>query len=202
MTMRHPRPRRLIGVAAFVGVMAAVALAVAPAASVRTMDQKHLDATVMASSKGPLAVGDSVWTFIYVSNGNHLTEASDGQFNARDTVHNALVVSGVDETIFVDGDLYTTINWGPPPYPAPPGLPGYAKRWVETVECPSAGPPCNAVRSPAVLPGEKTSVFFTGWGHGAGEPNGTYEFRFTVHGTLNGDPVELTANSKSIKMTD
>jgi hypothetical protein len=70
------------------------------------------------------------------------------------------------------------------------------------VECPPAGPPCNGVRSPAVLPGEKTSVLYTGWGHAAGEPNGKYVFRFTVHGTIDGVPVDLTTSTPPIKMTD
>src|SRR5207247_18806 len=117
-----------------------------------------------ASMRGPLSVGDTAWFFVYVANGNLLTSANDGQFSARDTVHNAFVASSVDETIFVNGQQYTVLTWGPPPYPAPAAFPGYAKRWVETVECPAEGPPCNQVRQPAVLPGEKTSVLFVGWG--------------------------------------
>jgi hypothetical protein len=55
--------------------------------------------------------------------------------------------------------------------------------------------------NPAVLPGEEASVFWTGWGHGDAEPNGTYIFKFTIHGTLNGTPVTLTASAPPIVMT-
>jgi transposase len=34
--------------------------------------------------------------------------------------------------------------------------------------------------------GENTSILYTGWAHWNAEPNGTYVFRFTIHGTLNG----------------
>jgi hypothetical protein len=62
--------------------------------------------------------------------------------------------------------------------------------------------PCNIVGSPAVDPGEITAIYHRGWAHGNAEPNGTYVFRYTVHGTLNGTPVDLTASSPPILMTD
>ena len=34
------------------------------------------------------------------------------------------------------------------------------------------------------------------------EPNGTYVFRYTIHGTQNGAPVELTATTPPIEMID
>jgi hypothetical protein len=43
--------------------------------------------------------------------------------------------------------------------------------------------------------------FFDGWFHASFEPTGSYVFRFTLHGMLNGAPVELTASSKPIQMT-
>jgi hypothetical protein len=46
------------------------------------------------------------------------------------------------------------------------------------------------VLNPAVLPGENTSIVYTGWIHGSTEPKGTYVFRYTIHGWLNGDPVD------------
>jgi hypothetical protein len=72
-----------------------------------------------------------------------------------------------------------------------------------TVKCqPTAPPdPCNEIHSPAVIPGENTSVVYSGWVHSAGELNGTYAFRFTIHGTLNGNPVDLIADSAPIRMT-
>jgi hypothetical protein len=63
-------------------------------------------------------------------------------------------------------------------------------------------PPCGLVGSPAILPGENTAAVYTGWIHAVGEPNGKYVFRYTVHGTLNGTPVDLTASSPPIVMTD
>ena len=45
-------------------------------------------------------------------------------------------------------------------------------------------------------------MFFPGWGHAPGEPNGKYVFEFTVHGTLNGTPIDVSASSKPILMTD
>jgi hypothetical protein len=63
--------------------------------------------------------------------------------------------------------------------------------------------PCAVVvEKPAVVPGELASVVFTGWAHGNQEPNGTYVFKFTVHGTVNGNPVTVTASSRPIEMTD
>jgi hypothetical protein len=87
----------------------------------------------------------------------------------------------------------------PPPSPSPRT---YAGHWPSTVRC-SAAPadPC-VVETPAVVPGEVAEVVFTGWTHAEGEPNGTYVFRYAVHGTLNGAPVVLTASSRPIEMTD
>jgi hypothetical protein len=57
------------------------------------------------------------------------------------------------------------------------------------------------VVDPAVLPTENTIADYIGWTHGVGEPNGSYVFRFTVRGTLNGEPAEVTATSQKISMT-
>jgi len=197
--------RGIARAAAFIGIVAGLALAFVPTAT-ESSTSSGLHASVGASTKGPLSTTGSlnaVWHLIYVSNVNPVESANDGQFRARDTLHNAFVVSSVDETIFVDGEQYGAVTtWTPPPYPTPPAFPGYAARWTETVQCPPTGPPCNEVRSPAVLPGEKTAVLFLGWGHGPGELNGKYVFRFTVHGTINGEPVDVSGNSVPIKMTD
>jgi hypothetical protein len=200
------RARRYARLTAFIAVVAAVALVLIPVA-IESNGGDRLQAFVAASTHGPLCTvsctSNTVWDLIYVSNANPIESANDGQFRARDTLHNAFVISSVDQTIFVDGDQYsTTTTWTPPPYPGPAAFPGYAARWTETVQCPATGPPCNEVRSPAVLPGEKTAVLFLGWGHGPGEPNGKYVFEYTVHGTLNGIPVDVTAQSQPISMTD
>jgi hypothetical protein len=52
-----------------------------------------------------------------------------------------------------------------------------------------------------VLPRENTAVLYVGWIHGSGELNGKHVFQFTVHGTLNGTPVDLTARGPAIQMT-
>jgi hypothetical protein len=52
-----------------------------------------------------------------------------------------------------------------------------------------------------VLPTEAAIPFYTGWLHAAGELNGGYVFRFTVHGTLNDTPVDVDAASQTITMT-
>ena len=43
-------------------------------------------------------------------------------------------------------------------------------------------------------------VYYVGWIHADNEPNGRYVFKYTIHGTLNGSPVDLTASSPPIKM--
>jgi hypothetical protein len=207
MTRQVSTARGLARATAFIGIVAGLALAFVPTATESSTDS-GLQASVGASTRGPLCTGDcaslnTVWHLIYVSNGNPIESANDGQFRARDTLHNTFVVSSVDETVFVDGEQYGAVTtWTPPPFPTPAAFTGYAARWTETVQCPSTGPPCNEVRSPAVLPGEKTAVLFLGWGHGPGEPNGKYVFEYTVHGTLNGSPVDVTTSSKPIFMTD
>jgi len=134
---------------------------------------------------------------IYVENKNDL----ENQGGTRATLPNAFVVSSVDETIFVDGvDMFDLTNITPPPEPGDFGF--LSGHWPSTVTCTPGVRPCNVVSSPAILPGENTAVLFGGWFHGDQEPNGTYVFRFTVHGTLNGAPVDLTASSPSILMTD
>jgi hypothetical protein len=57
------------------------------------------------------------------------------------------------------------------------------------------------VTNPAVAAGEVTSVVYTSWVHADFEPDGTHVFKFTVHGTFEGTPVDLTASSRPIEMT-
>jgi len=45
-------------------------------------------------------------------------------------------------------------------------------------------------------------IVFEGWFHGQSDPNGTLVMRFTIHGTLNGTPVDLTASSPPIREID
>ena len=202
MSIRHPRPRHVIGGAALLGIVAAIALAVVPAA-LEGSSQNGLQASVVASTRGPLCIsscGESTaWDFIYVSNGNRIVSATDGQFDSRETLHNAFIVTSVDEHIFVDGDEYSHDTFYPPPNEYPRT---WADHWPMTLKCPAGTGPCTDIGKPAVVPGEQAAVLFAGWGHAPGEPNGKYVFRYTVHGTLNGEPVDLTASSVPIMMTD
>jgi ABC-type molybdate transport system permease subunit len=59
----------------------------------------------------------------------------------------------------------------------------------------------HVVLNPAVLPGENVAAVYTGFVHSVGELNGTYVFKYTIHGTLNGMPVNLSASSAPIQMT-
>jgi hypothetical protein len=198
------RSRRLLLAVALIGATAA-AVTVPFAASSESSTHNRLSVDVVATNRGPLpACSDTctpenfVQNFIYIKNKNELTNEG----GRRDTLPNAFVVSSVDESIFVDGVQFGSTGTLVPP----PNLTdrfGSAGRWPSTVTCGQPpSPPCTVVTSPAILPGENTVIFWDGWFHGADEPNGTYVFRFTVHGTLNGTPVDLTASSPSILMTD
>ncbi len=204
MTTRRQKARRYALVVGILGAVAAVGLALVPAASERSASD-GLRASVVASTRGPLTActdtcttGNVVWEFVYVSNANSLISAIDGQFRARDTLHNAFIVTSVENHIFVNGVDIFDDTYIPPPNEYPRSWAGH---WPSTLHCPDTGP-CNVIGSPAVVPGEQAAVLFAGWGHGAGEPNGRYVFQYTVHGTLNGLPADVTASSRPIFMTD
>jgi hypothetical protein len=141
--------------------------------------------------------------FLYVENKNPLSPLINSQLTnslTRSNLPGAFVLSSVDQTVFLNGELMFTARWLPPPDNA-----GYGRvrsgRWPSTVTCPeSPTDPCN-VSSPAILPGEKTVAFIPQWVQGTDDPTGTYVFRFTVHGTLDGAPVDLTADSPPIVTT-
>lgn len=169
-----------------------------------------LFAYVVPTTRGPLpscsgpdcTVANIVSDFIYVENDNRLSNFIG--FSTRATLANAFVVSSVDQRVFVNGaevtDFFATFM--PPPNPT---ILGWSGRSPSTVTCEgepgSFHPPCDVVGNPAVVPGERTAVLYPGWIHGNTEPNGVYVFKFTVHGTLNGTPVDLTAISPPILMT-
>jgi hypothetical protein len=190
--------------AILVGAIAA-ALVFIPAA-IESSSSNGLFAYVRAGTKGPLQACESnannctVWHYIYVANLHQISNQAGG--TTRETLPNSYVVSSVSENVFVNGAPYTPFDttFTPPPSPS---IRSWAGHWPTTVTCqPSAPPdPCNEIHSPAVIPGENTSILYAGWAHGADEPNGTYVFRFTIHGTLNGNPVDLTADSAPIQMT-
>jgi hypothetical protein len=154
-----------------------------------------LSAYVVSTNRGPLPPcpadgctnANFTWSYVHIVNSN----APVNDFNGRPRTNapNAFVLDSVDETIT------------PPPNLT--GRFGTAGDWPSTVTCgdPIAPPPCTTVLNPAILPGENTIGFYDGWFHASGEPTGSYVFRFTFHGTLNGAPVDLTASSKAIEMT-
>ena len=218
---KRQRARRLLAALSFAAVVAAVALVLVPAAATKGAPN-GLEARVFATVKGPLPPCDGVAIpcttanrvdyFIYVNNKNPIAgDPSTGSFRSRVTLENSFVIDSVDETISVDGvdRPEFTFNVTPPPNPTfngSPGLRSHAGHWPSTVTCfstPSPNP-CAEVGKPAVIPGENTVAFYIGWAHGtvgAGEPAGKYVFTFTVHGTLNGAPVEVVASSPKIVMT-
>lgn len=187
--------RRFFG-ATVVGIVAAVTLALGATASGTTSSSTRLFAYVVQPSQGPLHRGDILVNHIYVLNANRPTNS----LGNRMTLPNAFVVDDVNVRIFVDGAEWLNFTATPPPNVefAP-----WAGRWVSTVTCaPGTPPPCAQIGKPAVIPGENTVVFFPGYTHSEGEPNGTYVFRYTMHGTVNGNPVALTASSAPIEMVD
>jgi hypothetical protein len=206
------RMRRLLAcLAATVaaGVLIAVLVtggAAAPSARAASLTN-GLFAYVAATNPGPLppctgngdcTAASTVWHFIHVVNANQLTNRLGG--GNRSTWPNSFVVSSVDEKIFVNGTEVPAFDatFTPPP---DANLRSWSGHWPSTVTCPSDGTPCNVVGSPAVLPGENTVALYAGWIHGSTEPNGTYVFKYTIHGTLNGNSVDLTTSSPPIQMT-
>jgi hypothetical protein len=209
--MKHTK---LTVVLASLLIATAVAAALAvPASSRNALKsgwQTNLHAYVVASNPGPLppcsgsdcTSANVVQDLIHIVNRSNLTNWNG--FTTRATVANALAVSSIDESVFVNGvhvpEFDTTFT--PPPNPS---ILSWSGHWPSTVTCQgqpgSFQTPCNVVNTPAVLPGEDTVVLYQGWAHGTTEPDGTYVFKFTVHGTQNGAPLDLTASSPPIQMT-
>jgi hypothetical protein len=203
------KARRIVRVSVVLGIVAVAVLALGAATSGSSTNQS-LFAYVVPTNRGPLPACDQdgsnctaangVWHFIYVANANRLTNLNGG--TNRATVPNAFVVSSIDSAIFVNGVDTFDSSYTPPPNAF---LPSWSGHWPSTVTCPgqpgSFQTPCNIVGNPAVVPGENTAVLYAGWTHANAEPNGTYTFKFTIHGTYNGDPVDLIARSPAIEMT-
>ena len=171
---------------------------------------RMLAAYVVATNRGPVPACGATCTplngvaeFIYVVNGNSATALTGMRAGpSRTDVPNAYVVSSIDTHTFVNGvDTYDFVNTPPPGTDPPHFFTPWSGRWPATVTCASDTPPCNVVGNPAVVPGEITSVLYYGWAHGATEANGTYVFKFTIHGTFNGTPTDLSATSAPITMT-
>lgn len=204
----------LIGTAAIVAALAFGGVASKGSAGTAN---NILKMTVVPTTKGPLTrctalpcgPETTAHYFLYLDNKTPLPPnwGRDPHYT-RVTLPGAFVLSSVDLTVFVNGEvLGSTLTFIPPPdIAANTGGRPRSGHWPATVTCPdSPTDPCNIVGNPAILPGEKTVAYWERWTHGPpgpGEPNGTYVFRFTIHGTLDGAPVDLTADSPQITMTD
>jgi hypothetical protein len=206
--------KRLLTVAAGLVIAAAAVTAVVVSGDLTTSSAKAassgdgLSAYVALTNRGPLlpcsgadcTAANFTWIYVHIINSNPPSDQPVGG-GRRATTPNAFVLDSVDETIFVDGLVFSQETLTPPPNVS--DRLGTSGRWPATVTCgdPPAPPPCATVLNPAILPGENTVGFYDGWFHGSTEPTGSYVFKFTFHGTLNGAPVDLTASSKSIQMT-
>jgi hypothetical protein len=166
-----------------------------------------LSAYVVLTNRGPLppcsgpdcTAANLTWEYVHVVNSND--PANELSESPRTNVPNAFVLNSIDEVVLVDGKVWSQETLTPPPN-ASDRL-STSGRWPATVTCgnPPAPPPCATVLNPAILPGENTVGFYDGFFHGSTEPKGGYVFQFTLHGTLNGESVDLTASSKAIQMT-
>jgi hypothetical protein len=208
--------RRFFGrreLAAAVGLVVAVtaaALALVPIA-MESGTPNGLHAYVLLTNPGPLrqcdpssncTAANTVNSFVYVANLNRLTNWIG--YSTRATLDKAFVVSSIDSTVFVNGvhvpDFDSTLSPGPDASPK-----AWSGRWPSTVTCQgqpgSFQAPCDVVGNPSVIPGENAAVAYTSFAHGIGEPHGSYVFRYVVHGTFNGAPLDLTASSQPITMT-
>jgi hypothetical protein len=207
------RRRKLVAIVGALAAMTAVALALAPAAF-NSDTPNALAASVVVTTRGPLpgcsgadcTLANEVLSFIHVANFNQL-KAVTGTFKSRETLVNSFVVKSIDATAYVNGVAHHEFDFTFRPPPNVDTAFGHGGHWVNTVTCPVdsggnfTGPPCNVVGSPAVIPGENTVVFYAAWFHGVSEPKGDYVFRYTIHGTLNGNPVDLTARTPEVAMS-
>jgi hypothetical protein len=183
----------------------AAALVFIPAA-IESTSSNGLFAYVRAGTAGPLSACESnaanctVWHYIYVANLHQVSNQAGG--STRETLPNSYVVSSVSQSILINGAPYPAFDATYTPAPSA-FIRAWAGHWPTTVKCQPGAPPdpCNEIHNPAIIPGENTSILYAGWSHGAAEPNGTYVFKYTIHGTLNGNPVDLTAFSPPIDMT-
>jgi hypothetical protein len=199
------KPYKWFATGAILASALAAALVFIPAA-IESTSSNGLFAYVRAGTTGPLSTCDSnagncvVWHYIYVANLHQVS--NQGGATTRETLPNSYVVQSVDEAVSVDGVAHPELNATQTPAPSPSFRP-WAGHWPMTVKCQPGAPPepCNEIHPPAVIPGENVVVLYAGWAHGDAEPNGTYVFKFTIHGTLNGTPVDLTATSAPIEMT-
>jgi hypothetical protein len=192
--------------AAAVAAIAAALVFIPVAFESSNASSNGLFAYVRPGTAGPLQSCESnpsnctVWHYIYVANLHQVSNQGGG--TTRETLPNSYVVNSVSWNVYVNGAPYTAFDTTFTPAPSA-FVRSWAGHWPTTVKCQPGAPPdpCNEIHNPAVIPGENTSILYTGWAHAADEPSGSYVFKFTIHGTLNGNPVDLTADSPPIQMT-
>jgi hypothetical protein len=215
--------KRLLSIAAAFVAAAATLTAVVVRGGVATSSAKAaspgdgLSAYVVPSNRQPLpacsqpdfsdcTARNSVQWYIHVANTNQVLNVRSltlsSPHGTRPELPNAFVVNSVDERFVVSGVQIAQDTLVPPPNLTRRFF--SAGRFISTVTC--GDPitlPCNTVISPAVLPGEDVAVFVEGWFHTTdpSDPNGLLVATFTVHGTLNGTPVDLTASAPPIQET-
>ena len=156
------------------------------------------------SGQNPCPLDSYEQIVLYTTNTYPLTtwidNSSGPDARARWHATNAFDVSSIDYTITVDGAFSGSGTITPPPngtFPSPGAWDGH---WPSTVRCPSGPSSCYVTGTPAVLPGETTAPLYFSWLHAEGEPTGKYVFTFTLHGTVNGNPVDVTGSTPKIEM--
>jgi len=143
---------------------------------------------VNSGSKVMKAVGDETGLFVFVKN-NKLTPIVGG---ARDAIEGAFVVTSVTMKIDCPGGPAIRVFM-----PDGSGLPNPQKwttHWPQTV-CYDGS--TITLLNPAVLPGEDIAIFNLRWARGpeAEEPIGKYTFTFYITGTIDGNPVTISAQT-------
>ena len=177
-------------IAALGALVAVASLTFVPAAFNSSTPNK-LSAYVDANARGQVPAGSVVRHFVHVVNSN---EYGPGPLGVRQTIANAFVIDSVDLTTFFNG-----VQVGDPfSVAAPPNSTDFTGRWPTTVTG-NIGVGFT-VGKPAVIPGENTVAFYVGQQFELGP--GAYVFKYTLHGTLNGSPADLSATSPRITVTD
>jgi hypothetical protein len=155
---------------------------------------------IVLSERGPLSVNGHTDVFAFIRNTDprsqeDLLDGATGR--VRNRLTNAYVVSRIDVDIMANGRLAYHWYFTPPPDSS---VPDFSGRWPMTVTCPGTppSPPCNIVSDPAVLPGEELVIFYVGYAPDPSDPPGNYVFVFTAHGTVNGQPLDVTAQSSPL----
>ena len=179
------RQKRLLWPGVLIALIAAITLTLAPGA-LNSSTPNGLSAYVVANARGPVPAGSVVRHFVHVINSN---DFGPGPLGVRQTIANAFVIDSVDLTTFLNGaqvgDPYTVS--------APPTSSDFTGRWPTTVTGPAGS---YIVGKPAIIPGENTVAVYFGQPLELG--SGKYVFVYALHGTINGEAVELTATSPQV----